>query len=114
MDRSSPVARRMTSAAFSAGKSSNTTTMLRVEDGERRRRDGGGPAHLLGPRGDRPLLLVGADVRAGHQAQGRGGRGARRWREGAVASVRVGRRTVNGRGQREPCCVCGRGRADER
>jgi hypothetical protein len=56
--------------------------------------------HLLDPRGGQPLLLVGADVRAGHQAQGRGGRGARRWREGAVASVRVGRRTLNGRVQR--------------
>jgi hypothetical protein len=39
-----------------------------IEDGEWRRRDGGGPGHLLGPRGGRLLLLVGADVRSGHQA----------------------------------------------
>jgi hypothetical protein len=70
-----------------------------IEDGERRRRGGGGPGHLLGPRGGRLLLLVGADVRSGHQAQGRGGRGARRWREGAVGNVRVGRRTTNRRGR---------------
>jgi hypothetical protein len=82
-----------------------------VEDGERRRRGGGGLGHLLGPRGGRLQLLIGADIRVGHQAQGRGGRGTRRWRwrEGAVASVRVGRRTANGRGRGS---ACGRGRAN--